>query len=92
MNNQVDGESARSSQRFSQEDLMRKELILATVIVTSLGASLPAASAPRDNARAIALADCNRQARAMQFGRRAIQRRNFVKDCMIDRGFPAQVN
>jgi len=32
------------------------------------------------------------EARAKQFGRRYIQRRNFVKDCMIDRGFPAQIN
>jgi hypothetical protein len=59
------------------------------------GAMVPTAAAPyaeMRNAQAIALADCERQARAKRFGKLAIQRRNFLKDCMIDRGFYAQTN
>ena len=73
-------------------------LLGALIAMMTLGEIMPIAAAPADayaatnSARATALADCNRQARAMQFGKRAIQRRNFVKDCMIDRGFPAQTN
>jgi hypothetical protein len=52
---------------------------------------LPTAAAPTDastatkRVRAAALADCQRQAKAKMFGNRAIQRRNFLKSCMIDR-------
>ena len=70
-----------------------RTIVLAGIVVAAFGLIAPAAGAtPTDQARATALADCNRQARAKQFGRRYIQRRNFVKDCMIDRGFPAQIN
>jgi hypothetical protein len=78
---------------------MRKAACLGALIaMMTLAEIVPITAAPSDayaatnNARATALADCNRQARAMQFGKRAVQRRNFVKDCMIDRGFPAQTN
>jgi len=68
-------------------------VILTGIVVAAFGLIAPAGGAPpTDDARVTALADCNRQARAKQFGRRYIQRRNFVKDCMIDRGFPAQIN
>jgi len=62
------------------------------------GALTPAGSAPLNayaksrNASGIALADCQRQARAKRFGNLAIQRRNFLRDCMIDRGFFGQTN
>jgi len=42
--------------------------------------------------RAAALADCQRQAKAKMFGNRAIQRRNFLKNCMIDRMIYGGIN
>jgi len=71
---------------------MRNILLLATIGVITAAASMPAAGASRDRARAMALAECNQQARQMMYGRRAIQRRNFVKECMVDRGYHAGVN
>jgi len=77
---------------------MRNILILTAFVAAVIGPIVPAAGASgrdasaRYNARVTAVTDCNRQARAMQFGRRIVQRRNFVKECMIDRGFPAQTN
>jgi hypothetical protein len=74
---------------------MRILLIVAALITMMFGAMVPTGAAPyaeTKNARAIALADCERQARAKRFGKLAIQRRNFLKDCMIDRGFYAQTN
>jgi hypothetical protein len=59
---------------------------------TAAGAAPSSASAKSNNASAIALADCQRQARAKRFGKLAVQRRNFLKDCMIDRGFYGQTN
>ena len=70
-----------------------RNIVLIGIVVAAFGAiAAPAASLAIDHARVSALSDFNRQARAMQFGKRAIQRRNFVKDCMIDRGFPGQIN
>lgn len=74
------------------ETSMRRILLLTSAVAVAVAASMPAASAPRTKAQATALDDCYRQARAMQFGRRNIQRRNFIKDCMVDKGFPGQVN
>jgi hypothetical protein len=76
---------------------MRSILILTTV-VTMLFGPTPTVAAPVNafastkNARATALADCQRQARAMRLGNRTIQRRNFLKDCMVDRGFYGGIN
>jgi hypothetical protein len=39
-------------------------------------------------ARARAQADCRRQADAMKFGIHFIQRRNFIRKCMTEHGFP----
>jgi hypothetical protein len=77
---------------------MRNLLIMAALTIMVFGATVPAGAAPlnaypkSNNASAIALADCQRQARAKRFGKLAIQRRNFLKDCMIDRGFFGQTN
>ena len=77
---------------------MRNVLTVAALITMVFGTMVPTAAAPltayaaTKNARAIALADCERQARAKRFGKLAIQRRNFFKDCMIDRGFYGQTN
>jgi hypothetical protein len=60
--------------------------------------TVPTAAAPTNayaatkNARATALADCERQASAMRLGNRTVQRRNFVKNCMIDRMFYGDIN
>jgi hypothetical protein len=77
---------------------MRNLLIMAALTTVMFGASVPAGAAPlnaspkSNNASAIALADCQRQASARRFGKLAVQRRNFLKDCMIDRGFYGQTN
>jgi hypothetical protein len=58
----------------------------ALVLVPALifGLSMAAhASAARDAAKA----ECVRLAAAQAFGDRHIQRRNFIQDCLIDRGF-----
>jgi hypothetical protein len=77
---------------------MRNLPILAALTTVMFSATVPVGAAPSsasaksNNASAIALADCQRQARAKRFGRLAVQRRNFLKDCMIDRGFFGQTN
>jgi hypothetical protein len=77
---------------------MRNVLIVIALVTMLFGPTLPTAAAPSNafaatkNVRATALADCQRQARAMRLGSRTIQRRNFLKDCMIDRGFYGDVN
>ena len=54
--------------------------VLSLALVASADASV---RAKRDQARA----DCERQANAMQLAHRTVMRRNFIHDCMIDRGF-----
>ena len=77
---------------------MRNLLIMAGLTTVLFAAAVPASAAPlnaytkSNNASAAALADCQRQARAKRFGKLAVQRRNFLKDCMIDRGFYGQTN
>jgi hypothetical protein len=63
-----------------------------TMVFVSMETTTVDAYAATKNARAMALRDCEREARAKRFGSRTIQRRNFLKDCMIDRGFYADVN
>ena len=70
---------------------MRNVLIVTALVTMVFVPTLPTAAAPNDasaatkRVRAAALADCQRQANAKMFGNRAIQRRNFLKNCMIDR-------
>jgi hypothetical protein len=74
---------------------MRNLLTVAAVIAmmfVSMETTTIGAYAATKNVRAIALRDCEREARAKRFGNRTIQRRNFLKDCMIDRGFYGDVN
>ena len=77
---------------------MRSVPIVAALVTMMFGPTIPIAVAPMNayaatkNARAIALADCERQATAKRFSNRTIQRRNFLKDCMIDRGFYGDLN
>jgi hypothetical protein len=66
-------------------------ILTALVLAIGLAAATPEAvwAAQRNArvARASAQAECSRLAVARNFGRRAIQRRNFLRQCMIDRGF-----
>ena len=77
---------------------MRKRLLTAAMLTIIFGLHAPAVSAQMNahaaakKARAAALTDCDWQARAMRFGKQTIQRRNFLKDCMVDRGFYSDVN
>jgi hypothetical protein len=51
------------------------------------------AYAAAKNARAVAVEECVRQAKAKRLGSvQTIQRRNFLKDCMVDRGFNGGIN
>ena len=45
-----------------------------------------AALRPRGK-RELAQADCMRRADSMNFGRRFIQRRNYLRNCMMQQGF-----
>jgi hypothetical protein len=59
----------------------------------ALTVALTNSYAATKSARAMALADCQRQAQAKRFNsRQTIQHRNFLKDCMIDRGFQGDIN
>ena len=77
---------------------MRNFLVVTALVATAFVPTLSTAAAPINassatkNGRAAALADCQRQASAKMFGNRAIQRRNFLKNCMIDRMFYGGIN
>jgi hypothetical protein len=77
---------------------MRNALIGSALAIMIFGPTFPTAAAPTksyaamNNARTAALADCERQARAMQLGNRTVKRRNFIKDCMIDRMYYGGIN
>jgi hypothetical protein len=66
-------------------------ILTALVLGIGLAAAVPKATlaAQKDAkaARAAAQADCSRLAAAKNFGRHVIQRRNFLRECMIERGF-----
>jgi hypothetical protein len=75
---------------------MRNILVVTALVITVFVPTVPTAAAPisaaTKNARAAALADCQREARAKMFGNRTIQRRNFLKNCMIDRMYYGGIN
>jgi hypothetical protein len=61
---------------------------LATALIVGSALVIPAQAATttaRDDVRA----ECIRLANVQDFGARHIQRRNFIQDCLIDRGFNA---
>ena len=77
---------------------MRNGLLIAALTML-FALAPPTAVAPMKayaatkNARSTALADCERQATAKRFAKnQTIQRRNFLKNCMIDRGFHGGIN
>ena len=59
---------------------------LASALVVSFALAIPA-NAATTSARKSARAECVRLADAQKFGERQIQRRNFIQDCLIDRGY-----
>ena len=63
-------------------------VLLASALVFGSALAVPgnAATTP---ARENAWAECVRLAAAQNFGERYIQRRNFIQNCVMDRGFNA---
>jgi hypothetical protein len=74
--------------RRKGENAMRIVLLAIALIVGS-SLVIPADAATR-SAIAIARGECAKLAAKQHFGKRYIQRRNFIQDCLIDRGFNAQ--
>jgi hypothetical protein len=70
--------------------LKRKNVLqliqLASAVVVSVALVIPA-NAATTSARKSAQAECVRLADAQKFGELQIQRRNFIQDCLIDRGY-----
>lgn len=77
---------------------MKKVLTRAVVLIVASAATLPTMAAPRNGGNAYvatkhkttrvsAQADCTRQANDMMYGSYIIQRKNFLRDCMMERGF-----
>jgi hypothetical protein len=64
-------------------------IVMAFALIVGSSLIIPADAATR-SAIAIARAECAKLASAQRFGRRHIQRRNFIRDCLIDRGFNAE--
>jgi hypothetical protein len=66
---------------------MKKILLFATALCIAIPASTNAAPrTKRDQARA----DCEQQANSMRIGKGTVMRRNFVRDCMVDKGFQSR--
>jgi hypothetical protein len=59
---------------------------LASALVVSF-ALVIAANAATTSERKSVRAECVRLADAQKFGERQVQRRNFIQDCLIDRGY-----
>jgi hypothetical protein len=64
-------------------------IFLAVALTVGSSMILPANAATK-SAVAVARAECIKLAQLQRFGRRNIQRRNFIQECLIDRGFNAQ--
>ena len=63
-----------------------KMIQLASALVVGFALVIPA-NAAATSARKSVRAECVRLADAQNFGKRHIQRRNFIQDCLIDRGY-----
>jgi hypothetical protein len=78
---------------------MKNVLALAIVLIVGSAAITPTTAAPRNGEdayaqafkqrtdRARAQASCMRIADEMMYGAKIIQRKNFLRDCMMERGF-----
>jgi|tagenome__1003787_1003787.scaffolds.fasta_scaffold20925787_3 hypothetical protein len=70
---------------FKRRDVLQL-IQLASALVVSVALAIPA-NAATASTRTSARAECVRLADAQKFGERQIQRRNFIQDCLIDRGY-----
>jgi uncharacterized membrane protein len=70
---------------FKRKNVMQL-IQLASALVIGFALVIPA-NAATTSARKSARAECVRLADAQKFGERKIQRRNFIQDCLIDRGY-----
>jgi hypothetical protein len=84
-------------------ELMKNAFALALMLVIGSAASMSALAAPQKvesasnqtvgqsmrhrNDRMRAESTCMRQANEMMYGAGLVQRRNFIRDCMMERGF-----
>ena len=67
-----------------------KNALVMTILLSIACAALPsqdASAATATRSAHQALAECHQQAMAMGLMRKTIRRKNFVMDCMTDRGF-----
>jgi len=64
---------------------------LASALVVGFALVIPA-NAAATSARKSVRAECVRLADAQNFGKRHIQRRNFIQDCLIERGYRTKKN
>lgn len=79
------------------EEPMKCALALAIIFIVWPAAILPTTAAPLNDRDAFAATkgqqrtnvrtNCTRQANAKKFGAHFIQRRNFIRDCMMEQGF-----
>jgi hypothetical protein len=67
---------------------MRSILVaLAVAHVTALSIASADAAPRQRTQRDIARMDCARQADAKHYAYRTVKRLNFIRDCMVDKGF-----
>jgi hypothetical protein len=78
----------RVSPKRKHTDTMRI-ILLASALIVGSSLFIPAHAAVI-SARETARSECARFADAQNFGERYVQRRNFIQECLIDRGFNAQ--
>jgi hypothetical protein len=71
--------------QFKRKSVLQLIQLLSSLVV-SFALVIPA-NAATASAHKSAQAECVRLADAQMFGERQIQRRNFIQDCLIDRGY-----
>jgi hypothetical protein len=67
-------------------EMKRNLLFAVTVLCLVAGGADANARSKRDQVRA----ECERQANAMTLAYRTVMRSNFVRECMVDRGFQSR--
>ena len=76
---------------YGSLEVTMKNALAMTILLSIACAALPSQDAPAatstQRARTKALAECHQKAMAMGLMKKTIRRKNFVMDCMTDRGF-----
>jgi hypothetical protein len=83
------GGNYRTASELSFHDLVRvsmKIFLMAIVVFGYMAADMSNASAATQRERAKALTECTQEAMAMRLAKKTIRRKNFIMDCMTDRG------